>query len=257
MFDFSVLISIYKGDAPHSLSKTLESVWYQQSLKPQKIVLVIDGPIGSLLDEGIKHHMREMGQIIDVLRLNMNVGLGAALNEGLKLVTTPYVARIDCDDIAEPDRFFWQVDFAKQHPEVSIFSGFMSVVDYQDNFLYTRKVPTSQAGIHLRAKFSSPIAHPVSFFKLKDILSVGGYPNFRRSQDMMLCAKLIQSGFKIDNMSYVLGTYKRPNLGLLKRLQLNFADIDTLRYMRKQHFIKPFHFYIICLVRFLKSFFNA
>jgi glycosyltransferase involved in cell wall biosynthesis len=257
MYSFSVLISLYKNDVPLSLSQTLESIWDKQSLKPQKIILVVDGPIDVLLEECIGFHKNRIGDILDVLRLEFNMGLGIALNEGLKLVQTDYVARIDCDDLAEPDRFARQVDYAARHPDLSVISSFMNVVDYQGTFLYTRKVPISQAFIHLRAKFSSPIAHPVAFLKLHDVLTVGGYPNFRRSQDMVLCAKLIRAGFKIQNMSDILGTYKRPKLGLLKRLKLNFSDVDALSYLRKHRFINFFHMGVIFSIRFLKSFTSA
>lgn len=257
MCGFTVLISLYKNDLSLSLSQTLESVWDKQSLKPQKIILVVDGPVDFLLEECIRFHKKKMGDVLNVLRLEFNMGLGFALNEGLKLVLTDYVARIDCDDLAEPDRFERQVNYAKKHPKLSVISGFMRVVDYQDAFLYTKKVPISQALIHFRAKFSSPISHPVAFFKLHDVLRVGGYPNFRRSQDMVLCAKLIRAGLKIQNMPEILGTYKRPNLGLLKRLKLNFADVDALSYLRKHRFINFFHIGVIFSIRFLKSFTSA
>jgi hypothetical protein len=74
---------------------------------------------------------------------------------------------------------------------------------------------------------------------------------------MVLCAKLIRAGLKIINMPDILGLYKRPNIGFLKRVKLNFSDMDALLYLVKHRYINYFHVAVICMVRFIKSFINA
>ncbi len=42
-FEFSVLLSVYKNEQAEFLSSALSSIWHDQSLKPDQIVLVKDG----------------------------------------------------------------------------------------------------------------------------------------------------------------------------------------------------------------------
>ena len=45
---FSVLISVYENDSPEYFNEALCSIWDEQTLKPDEIVLVQDGPVGSV-----------------------------------------------------------------------------------------------------------------------------------------------------------------------------------------------------------------
>jgi len=53
MFSVSVLISVYKNEKLISLKQALDSVWASQTLKPNQIVLVEDGPLPKELEEEI------------------------------------------------------------------------------------------------------------------------------------------------------------------------------------------------------------
>ena len=46
---FSVLISCYNKDKPFFLKLALKSIWDDQSLKPNEIVIVEDGPLNDKL----------------------------------------------------------------------------------------------------------------------------------------------------------------------------------------------------------------
>lgn len=57
------------------------------------------------------------------IRNEQNLGLAENLNKGLSLIHTEYVARMDGDDIAEPDWLESEVRFLDSHPEVGICGG--------------------------------------------------------------------------------------------------------------------------------------
>ena len=42
---FSVAMSVYKNDSPVYFDRALESITDQQTIKPDEIVLVVDGPV--------------------------------------------------------------------------------------------------------------------------------------------------------------------------------------------------------------------
>ena len=56
--------------------------------------------------------------------LPKNIGQVAALNKGLDMIDTPFVARMDADDISLPERFQRQITFMERHPETGICGTF-------------------------------------------------------------------------------------------------------------------------------------
>jgi glycosyltransferase involved in cell wall biosynthesis len=108
---FSVLLSLYDKEKPEYLDQSLSSIWDDQTLKPNQIVLVKDGPLTPELDTLVLEWQEKLGGILTVVALPKNIGLGAALNEGLKYCKHGLVARMDADDISMPDRFEKQIAF--------------------------------------------------------------------------------------------------------------------------------------------------
>ncbi|MDU5817764.1 MAG: glycosyltransferase, partial [Staphylococcus sp.] len=92
---FSVLLSLYHKEKPEYLEKCFESIWDNQSLKPSEIVLVLDGPIGEQLTTSVQEWQVKIAEKLKVVALPQNVGLGKALNEGLKQCSADWVFRMD------------------------------------------------------------------------------------------------------------------------------------------------------------------
>src|SRR5690554_5001347 len=113
---FTVLMSVYAKEQPDYFNQAFLSIWDQQTLKPDQIVLVKDGPLTAELDAEIQRWQEKLGKVLSVVELPENVGLGAALNEGLKACKYELVARMDTDDISLPARFEEQVAFMQTHP---------------------------------------------------------------------------------------------------------------------------------------------
>lgn len=118
---YSVLMSVYHKEKPEYLKQAIESI-QAQSLPTDDFVLVCDGPLNDGLDAIIATKQQEMGEILNIVRLAKNGGLGNALNEGIKHCKNELVARMDSDDIAYPDRCEKQIAVFNVHPEVSVCS---------------------------------------------------------------------------------------------------------------------------------------
>ena len=119
---YSVLMSVYSKENPTWLRLAIESM-QTQTLPTSDFVLVCDGPLTPELDGVIAEKQRQMGETLTVVRLEKNMGLGNALNEGIRHCRNELVARMDSDDIACLDRCEKQVAVFNEHPEVSICSG--------------------------------------------------------------------------------------------------------------------------------------
>lgn len=120
---FSVLISVYHREVPSYLSASLQSI-FNQTLVPSEVVLVKDGPLTPELDLVIDEFVAKYSTLKIVI-LPENVGLGRALNEGLKHCSHELVARMDSDDICKPDRFEKQIMAFEQQKDVAVVGSWI------------------------------------------------------------------------------------------------------------------------------------
>ena len=120
--EFSVLLSTYYKEHPQFFTAALDSV-FSQTLPAPEVVLVCDGPLTPELDALIEGYQAQHPEVLKVVRLEKNGGLGNALNEGMKNCTYDIVVRMDTDDIAFPTRFERQITFLHDHPEVDLLSS--------------------------------------------------------------------------------------------------------------------------------------
>ena len=113
----SVLMSLFSKERPDYFDLSMKSVWNDQTRKPDEIVLVEDGPVTTEL-ESIVNKWQQKIPVMKVVKLEKNQGLPVALNEGIKQCNCDYIARMDTDDIALPDRFKIQEEYLNIHPEL-------------------------------------------------------------------------------------------------------------------------------------------
>jgi hypothetical protein len=116
----SVLMSTYAKEKASNLEAALESLWRQTEL-PDEVVLVLDGPVGADQEEVVARFAARGGlPELVVVRLEANQGLAKALNAGLERCRGTYIARMDSDDLCQPDRLTVQVAYAQRHPDTDV-----------------------------------------------------------------------------------------------------------------------------------------
>lgn len=248
--NFAVLLSVYIKENPYFLNQALVSIWDSQVLKPTQIILVLDGPLTSDLEKVTKEWALKLGSVFNLVQLSSNVGLAAALNEGLKHCKYELVARMDTDDIAVPERFEKQVAFMQNNPEVSVCSGLIE--EWSEDFAYKiseRRLPLTHQEIKKFAKRRSPISHPAAMFRKSAVLAVGGYPNIY-PEDYPLWGKMLSAGYKFANLPDLL-LKMRVGDALTERRGLQFlkGEIKIYRYLRDIGFINQFEFLFNCVSR--------
>jgi glycosyltransferase involved in cell wall biosynthesis len=101
----SVLMSVYYKENPEYLQQALESIWDAQTLKPDEIVLVEDGPLTTELYSILTNWKNKLDKILKRVPLEKNEGLTKALNMGIEHCSGEFIARMDSDDISCPNRF--------------------------------------------------------------------------------------------------------------------------------------------------------
>lgn len=198
---FSVLMAVYIKDSPKFLSEALQSI-YKNTLAPDEVIIIRDGEVTSELNSVIdswKNHLN-----IKDFELQKNMGLGAALNFGLKQCMHELVIRADSDDINRPNRFACIVDFMSKNNDVHILSSWVEEFEFNPGDKGIIKKVPSRDSILKYSKNRSPFNHPAVAFKKCEIIRVGGYGNEYLYEDYALWLKSLANGCNGDNIQQVL-----------------------------------------------------
>ena len=200
MEKYSVLMSLYKKEHPEYLRLALDSM-INQTVRPDEIVLVEDGP---LTDELYKI-VDEYKDLLHIVVNEKNVGLGLALNAGLKACKNELVARMDTDDISKPDRCEKQLNRFLEKPSLAIVGSHIDeFVGTPDNVISQRRVPTTSEAIYDYAKKRSAFNHPSVMYRKSAVLAEGGYSDLKRNQDVDLFGRMLFKGYKAENINEAL-----------------------------------------------------
>lgn len=235
---FSVLMSVYEKESPKKLEESLNSIYFQQTLKPDEIILVEDGPLNEDLYAKIHQWQVKLNGVLKTLKLKKNSGLAKALNSGLLICKNDLVARMDSDDISLPERFQIQYKFMIANPDIDVISG--QIEEWNNELtikISERNLPTEHSPILNFAKSRSPISHPAAFFRKEKVVSCGGYPEIY-PEDYALWGIMLSRGCRFANV---------PEIILKMRISDSITSRRGFSFLKGE--IKTFlHFYKIGLL---------
>ena len=193
-------MSLYKKEHPDYLRLALDSM-INQTIKPDEIILVEDGPLTDELYSVVEEYKPYLKIVVN----KTNLGLGLALNEGLKVCNNELVARMDTDDISKPDRCEKQLKRFEEKPELSIVGSHIDeFVGTKENVISQRRVPLTSDAIYLYAKKRSAFNHPAVMYRKSAVLAECGYSDLKRNQDVELFGRMLYKGYKAENIDEAL-----------------------------------------------------
>ena len=200
MEKYSVLMSLYKKEHPEYLRLALDSM-LNQTIKPDEIVLVEDVPLNDELFAVVEEYKPHLHIVVN----KKNLGLGLALNEGLKECQNELVARMDTDDISKPYRCEKQLKRFEEKPNLAIVGSHIDeFVDTKENIISQRRVPLTSEAIYEFAKKRSAFNHPAVMYRKSAVLAEGGYSDLKRNQDVDLFGRMLYKGYKAENIDEAL-----------------------------------------------------
>jgi glycosyltransferase involved in cell wall biosynthesis len=249
---FSVLMSIYHKEKPEYFDRAMLSIWDEQTIKPNEIVLVQDGPLVEQLYKNIDLWKEKLGDVLKTISLEKNVGLGNALNIGIKNCTHKLIARMDTDDISLPNRFEKQLKIFEDS-DIDVCSAWISEFDKDENkILSFRKLPKAHNEIVKFAKKRCPINHPAVMYKKSAVEKAGSYGKFRFAQDYHLWARMIVNGAKFYNIQEALVNMRAGYGQLERRSGLAYAknELNLLKEFKKIGFLNNYEFARNVAIRF-------
>ena len=223
---FSVLICVYEKDDPEHFRLALQSV-IDQTVVPDELLLVADGPLTDSLHSVIDDFQSDYPDIVRMVQLVTNQGLGAALQTGVEECTHDIVARMDADDVAVSDRFEQQLKYLSSNPDVDVVGGYIG--EFQDDpekINQVREVPLEADEVESFSRFRCPTNHPTVMFRRESVLEAGNYRSLRSQQDYELWMRMLSQGYTIENVSEVLVRCRAGDDLYNRRGGLDYARIE-------------------------------
>ena len=201
---FSVAMSVYKSDNPDFFDRALSSITDEQTIKPNEIVLVVDGPVSNEINNVINKYEKKY-EVFNVIRLEQNGGLGNALKIAVENATHELIARMDSDDVSVSTRFEEQLKYFEINPEIDIVGGDITeFIGEENNIVGKRSVPLSNESIREYMKTRCAMNHVSVMYKKKAVESAGGYQDWFWNEDYYLWIRMWLNGAVFANTGSVL-----------------------------------------------------
>lgn len=192
-----VIMSIYSKDTQNSVKRAVESILAQQDTNVE-LYIMFDGFVANEIQ---KYCRALRNSKVYVYTREKNKGLAISLNELLMVIMKEedncYIARMDADDFAHPDRFQKQVEYLNSHPNIDIVGSYIFEKN-KDKFNIV-KYPIEHRQMKEVFGRRNPLAHPSVMFRKSFFDKVGLYPTHSlRDEDTLLWLK----GFLNDKVRF-------------------------------------------------------
>lgn len=229
--EVSVLLPVHI--AGPGFSDAVLSILHQKEVSPE-ILIVLNAS-----DHNTRSLSHSLAASFPQIRLfeEPRPGIHHALQTGLRHCTSPFIARMDADDISLPERLRKQLNVLLYQTEIDLVScrvntpelpnneGFRAFVQWQNNILSPEQ--------HLTHVFhESPVAHPSVMFRKECLQKWGSYSmNTNIPEDYELWLRWLTKGAKFLKMpDYMLIWNDSPNR--LSRIHPAYSSeaFDTVRY---------------------------
>jgi len=251
MVKVSVVMSVYNGE--EYIKETINSI-LDQTFQNFEFIIIDDGSRDNTSE--ILKEYKKKDKRIKVITLAENLGLTKALNKGIKAASGEYIARIDCGDIALPERLKVQVQFLDDHQDISAVGSWANIIDKDGKVTAQLKYPTSYEDIRRVILAYNPFIHPSLMFRREVFEKIGLYnESLRYAQDYDLMLRIVAK-LKAVNLPKVLLNYRviDESISLKNRRLQEWCAIRArinalIKYGYPKHeaikLIKPIIFFLI------------
>lgn len=172
---------------------------------------------------------------VQIIRNNQNLGLAGSRNEGLKLVTTPFVCFLDDDDFFISNSLDARV--AHLHREgveiAGTYCDWVACTEADDPSFEHREEPAKRTHYVTYRSLShgSPFISSAPLLRTSVIRAMGGFdPTLRRSEDYELWGRILNHGYLFRYTPVVGVAYRRTSGGLvLSNPAAQLAEMSAVR----------------------------
>ena len=201
----TVLMSVYNGEV--YLEDAIGSI-LRQTFTDFDFLIIDDASTdksSAILEKFAKQDSR-----IKIITNQENYGLAYSLARGVEAAKTPWIARMDADDLSMRDRLDKQINYIEEHPEIDILGSYALNINDDGEILGTRTVPLEHKNIS-RLIWTNPLIHPTVLFRRSAILKIGSYYSKTRQripEDYQLWFRACAAGLQFANLPEPLIYYR-------------------------------------------------
>ena len=191
-------------DGAAFLAEAIESV-RAQTLEDLELVVVDDGST----DQTPQILADFAGRDERIRIVRQHGGVSRARNRGCREARGRYLACLDADDAALPERLAWQVAFLDANPEVAVVGGGGLMIDHRGVQFGVAAYPQDPAEVVAYLQSGRvPLIHSAATMRPDAFHAVAGYrPVFERAQDYDLWLRIAAQG-RITNLHEPVVRYR-------------------------------------------------
>jgi glycosyltransferase involved in cell wall biosynthesis len=225
----TVMMSVFNGI--QYIRKSVDSV-LNQSYSEYEFIIINDGSnddtekyLNTLCDKRVRVINQE------------NRGLGAALNNGLSLVKTEYIARMDADDISLPNRLKKQMRYITDRPSIVMLGCGIAFTIDGIHYGCAPPLPISHDNIvYVLKNGGHAISHPTIVCRTDAIQKVGGYRINQVGQDWDLFLRMSEVGEvgNIPEIQYLYRLHKNSSSWKSSVASIRGKDYALYCYSKRQ-----------------------
>jgi glycosyltransferase involved in cell wall biosynthesis len=227
----SVVMAVYNGEK--YLTEAIESI-QKQTCQDFEFIMIDDASTdrsGEIIEKFQRSDKR-----IRAIRNEKNSGLGVSLNRGVSITKGQFIARMDADDISQPDRFERQLTYLKQNPGILVLGGSCIMIDEQGKEKGTTIFPNDPDLMRWNMLLGNGmiIVHGTAMFRREFFERFGNYGKFRAAQDFELWTRTFdEEPLPIANLGEVIYTY-RNHENTTTNSQNNLQERNAMRVRQQK-----------------------
>lgn len=242
----SVSVILPFRNAELSLRESVESILHQTHTDFE--LLLIDNNSSDQSTTTAKDFAQKDERIRYITEYH--VGIVHALHTGLAQATCKYIARMDADDIAYPERLQRQYQYLKQNPSVDVVACQVSCGESEKSegimtYVNWANALVSHEDMFLNRFIDSPIIHPTVMFRKSLLAQLDSYREGSFPEDFELWLRWMEAGVRFYKLPEVL-LYWRDSENRLTRKDARykteaFYRIKTAYLVNWLQKYNPFH----------------
>ena len=224
MSTLSVIMSVYNEPIVW-IQQAVVSI-LNQSFRDFEFIIVLDNPNGDEQISLLEHYQKIDSRIV-LLYNAENIGLAASLNKAIKVSSGRYIARMDADDIAMPERFQKQLDYLNQHQDIQVCGTWAKRFGNLPRLSYKKfKFPVSPEQARIFSLFASPLVHPSVMVRAEVMKEYLYNSELRKAQDYDLWCRLLCNDVNVASLPLYLIRYRVTAKSLVKESLSSQEDVS-------------------------------
>ena len=218
----SVIMPFYNCEK--YLDKAISSI-LNQTFQDFEFIIINDAS-SDRSDEIIQKYLTD--KKIVYIKNRERKGIVYNLNKGIEIAKADIIARMDGDDISEPQRLEVQYQFLQRNPNIALVGCFAKLINEKGEICGRKIKPITHEEIKKDILIYSPFVHPTIMIRKDVFKKVGFYREqyYVWAQDIDLWYRIIFSGYEVANIPQYLHQYRRSDSSVVFKYAKQVALID-------------------------------